>query len=158
MKGKQGLHLEGLTGFNFRKDCFYCGYAIREREKKTKKSYNVSCKNREVDKAVHQAIFDRKDNEWFTEFKGRLAFVNDFRAEDAMYHIQCSSNFRTGKGNPKKSIMPKKRGRHTTADKETVFLEIVQHIESHSSKQFDIATLEKMMEEKLSGNNVLYLI
>ena len=36
-------------GFNFRKDCFYCGYLITEREKKTKKSCNVSCKNREID-------------------------------------------------------------------------------------------------------------
>ena len=47
-------------GFNFRKDCFYCGYVITGREKKTKKPCYVSCKNREVDKAVHQAIFDRK--------------------------------------------------------------------------------------------------
>ena len=33
-------------GFNFRKDCFYCGCVITAREKKTKKSCNVSCKNR----------------------------------------------------------------------------------------------------------------
>ena len=83
--------------------------------------------------------------------------MNDLRAEDAV-HQQCSSNFRTGKGNPKKSIMPKKRGRHTTADKETVFLEIVKHIEFYSDQQFDIGTLGKMMEEKLTGNNVFYLL
>ena len=69
-----------------------------------------------------------------------------------MYHILCSSNFRTGKGDPKKSI------KTYNCNKETVFLEIVEHIESHSDEQFDIATLGKMMEEKLSGNNVLYLI
>ena len=55
-------------------------------------------------------------------------------------------------------VIQRKALRHTTADKETVFLEIVEHIESHSDEQFDIATLGKMMEEKLSGNNVLYLI
>ena len=69
-----------------------------------------------------------------------------------MYHIQCSSNFWTGKGDPKKII------KTYTAGKETVFFEIVEHIESHSDEQFDIETLGKMMEEKLSSNNVLYLI
>ena len=72
-------------GFNFRKDCFYCGCIITERENKTKKSCNVSCKNREVDKAVHQTIFDRKDDECSTKVKGRLAFVKDLRAENAVY-------------------------------------------------------------------------
>ena len=33
-------------GFNFRKDCFYCGCVVIERKRKTKKSCNVSCKNR----------------------------------------------------------------------------------------------------------------
>ena len=42
-------------GFNFGKDCFYYGCVITEREKKTKKSGNVFCENREVDKAVQQS-------------------------------------------------------------------------------------------------------
>ena len=112
-----------------------------QREKKTKKSRNVSCKNQEVDKAVHPAIFDKKDDEWSIELKGRYA------CEDAVYHIQCSSNFRTGKGNPKKSVMLRKCGKDTTVYKERVFLEIIEHIDSHSDKQFDITILEKMMED-----------
>ena len=67
--------------------------------------------------------------------------------EDAVYHIQCSSNFRTGKGNPKKSVMLRKCGKDTTVYKERVFLEIIEHIDSHSDKQFDITILEKMMED-----------
>ena len=77
-----------------------------EREKKTKKSCNVSCKIQEVDKAVHQAIFDRKNDKWSTEVKGRFACVNDLGAEDTVYHVQYSSNFQTGKDNPKKSVFP----------------------------------------------------
>ena len=38
------------------------------------------------------------------------------------------------------------------------FLEIIDDIDSHSDEQFDITILGKMMEEKSSGNNVLYLI
>ena len=78
--------------------------------------------------------------------------------EDAVYHRQCSSNFQTGKGNPKKSVMPRKCGWNTTVDNESVFLEIVEPIDSHSDQKFDITILVKMMEEKLNGNNVLYLM
>ena len=77
--------------------------------------------------------------------------------EDALYHIQLSSNVQTGKGNPKKSILSRKCGRDATIDKERVFLEFIEHIDSHSDKQFDITVLGKMMEEKLSGNNLFYI-
>ena len=53
--------------------------------------------------------------------------------------------------------MPRKRGKDTTVDKERVFLEFAEHIDSHSDGQFDITIFGKMMEEKLRGNNVLYL-
>ena len=59
----------------FSNDCVSCGCPITEREKKTKKSCNVSCKNREVDKAVHQPIIDRIDDEWCIDVKGRYACV-----------------------------------------------------------------------------------
>ena len=51
--------------------------------------------------------------------------------------------------------MPKKCGRDTTVDR--VFLKIVEDFDSHSDKQLDITILGKMMENKLTGNNVLYL-
>ena len=73
-----------------------------------------------------------------------------------MYHIPCSSNFQTGKGNLKKSVMPRKCRGDTTVDR--VFLKIIEHINSHSDEQFDFTIWGKMMGEKLSGNNVLYLI
>ena len=53
--------------------------------------------------------------------------------------------------------MPRKRGKDTTVGKERVFLKFAEHIDSHSDGQFDITIFGKMMEEKLRGNNVLYL-
>ena len=64
-----------------------------------------------VDKAVHQAIFDSKDDEWSTEGEGRYACVNNLRAEDAVYYVHYSSNFQTGKGNPKKKRYAEKTQR-----------------------------------------------
>ena len=54
-------------GFNFGKDFLYCVCLVTGREKKTKKSCEVSCNNWEVDKAVDQAIVDRKADGWSTE-------------------------------------------------------------------------------------------
>ena len=58
--------------FNLRKLCFFCGCLITEREKKTKKSCNVSSNKREVDKAVHQTVFDRNVDEWPIELIEKL--------------------------------------------------------------------------------------
>ena len=57
---------------------------ITDWEKKTKRSCNISCKKQEVIKVVHQAIFDKKNDEWSTKNKGHLVFVNDLRAKDTV--------------------------------------------------------------------------
>ena len=138
-------------GFN-RKGCFYCGCAITEREKKTKKSCNVSYKNQEVGKAANKLSLTEN------MMSGPMTLKALCLCEDAVYHIHCSSGFQTGKDNPKKSILSRKCGRDTTIGKERAFLKIVEHIDSHSDEQFDITILGRMIEEKLSGNNVLCLI
>ena len=50
--------------------------------------------------------------------------------------------------------MWRKCGRDKTVDKESVFLKIVEHINSDSDEQFHITILGKMMEEKSSDNNI----
>ena len=150
LTGKQRVHPDSLTS----ERTVLTVVVLLHKEKRKLRNHVMSL----VDKAVHQAIFDSKDDEWSTEGKGRYACVNNLRAEDVVYYVHYSSNFQTGKGNPKKSFMPRKRGGDTTVDKERVFLKIIEHIDSYSDEQFDISILEKMMEEKLSGNNVLYLI
>ena len=52
-------------GFNFRKDRFYCGCVITEREKKTKKSLMSLVRTERL----------IKDDEWSIEVKGRYACV-----------------------------------------------------------------------------------
>ena len=137
------------TIFNFKKDCFYCGNAITEREKQTNKVCSVSCRHREVDKAIEKAVSDRNNDEWATEVHGRLASVNELRAEGAIYHSQCSSNFRTGKGMPKKTSG--KRGRPSDMDKEAAFQEIIEHIKNNSDSQFILTDLVKRMEEQMNS-------
>ena len=110
--------------FNFRTHCFLCSNLVTDREKLTKKISYVSCKNKNVDNSISKVIEERKDN-WSIAIKGRLAFVNDLRAEDSLYHIRCNSYFRTGKSNrmSQENSSERKRGRPADGEKEDVFLE-----------------------------------
>ena len=60
----------------------------------------VQCKNEEVNRAIAGTMLRRQNDEWSLEVKGRLEFVNDLRAEDAIYHGDCNSRFRSGKRKP----------------------------------------------------------
>ena len=53
----------------------------------------VQCKNQEVDRAIADVILRQQNDEWSLEVKGWLEFVNDLRAEDAIYHEDCNSCF-----------------------------------------------------------------
>ena len=44
---------------------------------------------------------DEFKGEWSDTVRGRVLFVPDIPAADAVYHIFCSGNFRTGKQIPK---------------------------------------------------------
>ena len=82
---------------------------------------------------------------------GRLASVNELRAEGAVYHSQCSSNFRTGKGMPTNACGKKKQGRPSDVEKESAFEELIEYIENNSDAQFILSDLVKRMEEKMNG-------
>ena len=73
------------------------------------------CKNKEVDRAIADAIQRRQNDECFLEVKGRLEFVNDHRAESAIYHRDCNRRFRSNKKKPGVDIATscRKRGRPT---------------------------------------------
>ena len=53
----------------------------------------VQCKNKENGRAIADAILRQQNDEWSLEVKGQLEFVNDLRAEDAIYHRDYNSCF-----------------------------------------------------------------
>ena len=68
--------------FNFRTHCFLCDNFVTDREKLNKKVSYVSFKNKIVDNSNLKVVDERKED-WSIEVKGRLAIVNDLRAEDS---------------------------------------------------------------------------
>ena len=100
--------LRSKNTFDFHLKCFLCGIEVTVRERKSKSVCFVSCKNKEVDTNVKNQIRIRGEDEWAIAVNGRMQFINDLHAEDAMYHTVCMSNFRNGKSIPAKySVNPK---------------------------------------------------
>ena len=83
--------------------------------------------------------------------KDWLEFVNDLRAEDAIYHGDYNSCFRPGKKNPGAYIatLSRNRGRPAINEREEAFEEIVEC--QNDNEQNTISKLNDMMKEKVSG-------
>ena len=111
------------------------------------------CKNKEVDRAIVDAILRRQNDEWSLEVKGRLEFANDLRAEYAIYHGDCNNRFRSGKRKPGVDIANSSRkcGRPTINEREEAFEEIVEYLCQNDDEQFTISKLNDMTKEKVSG-------
>ena len=135
--------------FDFRSNCFLCGTFISAREKRNGTTIVfVSCKERKVDIPISNAIKERKNDDWGTEVKGRLELLNDLRAEDAVYHTICNSNFRTGKVKPKafsNSNTPQKRGRRSDETQEAAFIEVTKYLKENDDEQITLTDLTNMM-------------
>ena len=111
----------------------------------------VQCKNKEVDRAIADANLRRQNNEWSLEGKGRLEFVNDLRAEDAIYHGDCNSRYSSGKREPEVDIAvsSRKRGRPIINEREEAIEEIVEYLCQNDDEQITISKLNDMMKEKV---------
>ena len=111
----------------------------------------VQCKNKEVDRAIADANLRRQNNEWSLEGKGRLEFVNDLRAEDAIYHGDCNSRYSSGKREPEVDIAvsSRKRGRPIINEREEAFEEIVEYLCQNDDEQITISKLNDMIKEKV---------
>ena len=111
----------------------------------------VQCKNKEVDRTIADANLRRQNNEWSLEGKGRLEFVNDLRAEDAIYHGDCNSRYSSGKREPEVDIAvsSRKRGRPIINEREEAFEEIVEYLCQNDDEQITISKLNDMMKEKV---------
>ena len=90
----------------------------------------VQYKNKKFDRATADAILRRQNYEWSLEEEGWLEFVNDLRAEDAIYHGDCNSRFRSGKRKPGVDIAnsSRKHGRPTINEREEALVEIVEYL------------------------------
>ena len=105
----------------------------------------VSCivfvlyKNKEID--ISLSNVKRQDDDWATEVNGRLGFINELRAEDAIYHRSCNANFRTLKGKPKALTTScyQTRGRPSGSDQDAAFIEVIKYLQKNDDEQITVS-------------------
>ena len=77
--------------------------------------------------------------------RGRIEYVNDLHASDAIYHQTCNVNFRTGKNVSFRFSIgcgesESKRGRPISTVAQDSFKEIVRFLHDHEDEQHDLST------------------
>lgn len=81
--------------FDFKIHCLFCGKGDR-RDSKRKDFELTPVRTIDFQKTVEQICQERNDD-WALKVNDRLKAAIDLHAADAVYHKQCSVNFRTGK-------------------------------------------------------------
>ena len=125
--------------FKFSDHCIFCGKAA-VLGKDVHRVSTFDCQQKILD------ICAERNDEWTEIVKFRIGNVHDLPAADALYHQQCSVNFRTKRGMPQNET-PKGKGRPTNTESEAAFLKTMTHIIEHEDEQMSVSDLLKVMAD-----------
>lgn len=156
---KPRCELRSELHFNFQEHCLFCGQSAKTGRKQRELGV-FPVRTEDFQKSILQVCHSRND-EWSATVLGRIASVNDLHAADAVYHQQCSSNFRTGKNIPTKHTLDTsstgdkskrlKLGRPEIDERTSAFLEVAQFLEENDEEQTTIHDLVLKMSEFLQN-------
>ncbi|CAG2215125.1 unnamed protein product [Mytilus edulis] len=122
--------LRSKVEFDFKKHCLFCGQLADAVIGRKRKSDVYPVRTSEV--------------------RGRLAFVQDLHAADALYHQTCSVNFRTLKQTPLAFSPPAKKAKTQAGRKSSLsesFLFAAKYLQQNEDEQITVADLVKKMSE-----------
>ena len=82
--------------FDFTTQCLFCGQVAKHSKRKNYSVYHV--RSLTFQEQIEQCCIQcGADDKWAESVLGRIKGVHDLPAAEALYHQQCSANFRTGK-------------------------------------------------------------
>jgi hypothetical protein len=82
--------LRSKVEFDFKKHCLFCGQLASVYDKKRKHDvYPVRTSDFQT---KIEDVCKMRDDEWALDVRGRLEFVQDLHAADALYHQSCPQN------------------------------------------------------------------
>ena len=142
------------TTFDFQTDCVFCGKSAKSKRPHDKSQLS-SVRTLEIKNTILNICAQRNDS-WSHAVMARLEYSQDLPASDAVYHKQCSINFRTFKQIPiiyrdfkEDNSNPSKRGRPSALDREWAFLKVTHYLEENDEEQITINDLIDKMNEYL---------
>ncbi len=151
----EGTSLRSLhPPFDFSKHCIFCGQPAKYDGRK--RGFDViPVRTKDFQQKVAK-ICEKRNDAWGHTVTGRLACVNDLHAADAVYHNQCSVNFRTEKQIPQvysesspKTTKLSKAGRPQQETRKNAFLSVTKFLEENDEEQTTVVELANKMQEYL---------
>jgi len=141
--------------FRSSENCIFCGLPAKYDGRK--KGYDViPVRTKDFQESISDLCMKRND-EWSDTVRGRLEYARDLHAADAVYHQQCSVNFRTGKQVPQQycsastsdaSKRPRLQvGRPIYSTKTVAFLKVAKYLEENDEEQITVNDLCEKMQE-----------
>ena len=138
--------------FDFKSRCLFCGVLAKCCLSSKKRSFDTyPVRSLEFQRTVINHCIQRGD-QWADDVRRRLNHIFDLPAADAIYHQQCSVNFRTGKGIPKayqtaKCVTPtmKSPGRPQDKEQTEAFVKVMQFLELTTSETLTVNDLVSEM-------------
>ncbi|KAK3101781.1 hypothetical protein FSP39_006288 [Pinctada imbricata] len=144
----QSKGLRFTDTFCWKEQCLFCCEYVKLKDKKRSADvFRVSTLDFQ-DKIVD--ICHKRNDTWGLEVLSRVSGVNDLPAADALYHQQCSVNFRTGRNMPKTASTPqdKKRfGRPKENLTQEGFLSAMEYLKENDDGQLTVQDLVGKMSE-----------
>ena len=89
--------------FDYKRDCLLCGQPTTFDSRKGDSDEVFAIRTFECERSLLHKCAERGDR-WGQLVQSRIQSVNDLHAADAVYHQQCSVNFRTHKNIPIKRM------------------------------------------------------
>ena len=143
--------------FLWNEHCFFCGEPTKYDGRK--KGFEViPVRTEDLQNAISGICHERND-EWGSTVLGRLEYARDLHAVDAVYHNQCSVNFRTGKDVPcqynsdHQTKKQKQAGRPQSVSRIDAFLKVVKYLEENDEEQFTVNDLCDKMNDFLKSSD-----
>lgn len=156
--------LRSMEIFSFKNHCFFCGNPAHLEKNKTKNNDVMRCMEMEFKDKMIDKCKERNDT-WSAQVYGRLEFVSDLPAADAIYHKQCLINFTTQRNKPLTTLedgnrdagRPAKRpklftGRPPNDQREEAFLRVAAFLVENDDEQVTILDLVHKMNEYLQDD------
>ena len=136
--------------FRFAEQCLFCAQpANLSGRRKSLDVYPV--RTSDFQPKIKSLCKERGFDSWALKVQGRIEFAQDLHAADAIYHQDCSTNFRTGKSIPVAHQLTKESrqtlGRPLDSIKEEAFQRVVRYLEENDDEQTTISDLVKKMQE-----------
>ena len=146
--------------FNYKRDCLLCGQPATLNSRKGDSDEVFAIRTFECERSLLHKCAER-GRRWGQLVQSRIQSVNDLRAADAVYHQQCSVNFRTHKNIPTKRMpgtgQSAPRKGHPVSEAQTAaFLKVARYLQDNDDEQITLTDLRQKMRQCLleSGHNV----